>query len=159
HHAQHRGVPRRQAASTTPPGHRRGSERQLDRRRPTPGTPIGRRLLTAGVPRTWAMLGGAKVADSSELGQRIFDAFTKGESFDDVWTEDCVVHLPQDGVLHGDYDGPAGVAALAEKVGTETKGTYSVELQDVAGGDESVFAKYTYTAERNGMKSERVPAA
>jgi ketosteroid isomerase-like protein len=95
-------------------------------------------------------------AENEALVRRIFEAFSRKESFAlrGLFAEDAVWTVPGRGVMAGVYSGREEIFRFLARLPKSTEGTYSSELRDVLASDERAAALYRARGTRHGRTLE-----
>jgi ketosteroid isomerase-like protein len=89
------------------------------------------------------------------LVRKGYDAFSRGdmETLSGIMTGDAAHHVPGSHTLAGDYKGLDNVLAYYQRLGTESAGSFRVELEHLfADGRGHVISVHHATAERAGKR-------
>jgi ketosteroid isomerase-like protein len=90
--------------------------------------------------------------ENVELVKRGYAAFSAGDmaTLNDLFADDAVWNSAGSGVMSGPKQGRGAILAYFGELMTRSGGTFGVNLLDIVGGDEHVFALQHSHAEREG---------
>lgn len=90
--------------------------------------------------------------EDTVLVRRGYEAFIAGDmdTLRDLFTEDAVWHVGGNGSLSGDKKGRDAILAYFGELGSRSKGSLKVTVEDVANGDKYTIGVQSNHAERDG---------
>ncbi|MDQ0664290.1 ketosteroid isomerase-like protein [Arthrobacter ulcerisalmonis] len=91
------------------------------------------------------------------LVRRGYEAFIAGDmdTLGDLFTEDAVWHVGGSGALSGDKKGRDAILAYFGELGSRSKGSIRITVEDVARGDRYTVGVHSTYAERDGKSLDQ----